>query len=1114
MASCPYKKDPDWISLVAKHGELEAYYLYVHNGYKIPTNVSEVPPQHTWAKEDEELVQNLKDITQLREEILISLVTKANIFSKQEEFTGNLKTLIKDLVEADIQKSIIIFLDNTNKKMEALKQRMRDNSDDIEALKLIKDFSTTYELVYDMGRVLAKSDKTSSKKLKKYINKIKGDLSELNDMYIRYSRDILAKSLAQHSTVIRHEYKVKFAKEFKDNHDKKSFKDEATYEEAKFKYVDENITRLHDQIQKEEEQNIKRLLITAPEDISEIVKSISDPRNIKDHILQLAVLTLDNADHRAYSQFIEDERTVLEKFKNFQGKRGAVMTDQTKLYNGIIEKIDGVETQYYVRKHYSTYYEALNRFFKERKSLIDERDYYEHKDLEKYNELVQKEQELVTEFRDKWFDMPSDAKSNTDFWHAIKYDKWVKQEFVNPQFTNMSADTKQMYDFLIEFNQESDKLVPYRARLGYRLPSVDKTKSEKIQSSLKKEGSVWGNIKRSVQQTLGLVESDTEFGDLETSVDSEGNKIIKVIRDVGGKAYEHIAVPFRQPISAQNQSYDLVGMALSNRYVSLNYAEKSNIKVELEVLKDITADRTVVKRKGLKTQVIHAFNYEKLTGEELSNIPDTLKGIESKSHKRLVSLLEDRLYGKHNVPTMIGSVSMDKVASLLTGWSADLMLITNVWGAVANTLNGKTMNFLEGTRRIHYDRKNLRHAEVSYWKDMGNIAMDFEELSPNSITNILMQEFLDSSINFDPLSNNLVKDNKVKRLFNKKTLHAANTMAEHYIQGTLMYAVLDNYKILKDGKYIDAKGNVTTRENALTLREAFKNVKGKATLPNGYTVEGFSQKQMEEGLYKEIIRRKIKDVTADLQGQYDSVNKAEWERMFYAKLVLFLRKWVIRGSQRRFMGLKYVTTDFNEMSRDDKFYSEAAQEYKEGTYTTMFRFFNSARKNLISLKGQTETLSIGDKWKDLSDYEQAQIRSALTEILILSVTFLTAKLIYGLSKGDKDDDKMLLTTAYFSRRLFGELVFYLPILSPSDALRTVRTPSATLSTIESLTKFIDQFVFEDLFADEWETYQRGRHKGESKSWVMFNKTFNPLYKNYLDRDIEDSANRLFNVGVR
>lgn len=1077
MARCPNINSPEWKSLIKEVGELKAYDLYIKNGYDIPTDASNISAADIIETNDEEAAYRLKEITETRSRILASLKTKVDIYdgSKKDKYINNLKKLINDFEKVDIERSLFLFLENAEGTMKSLMYRIDEEKDNLHLLRQLDNFAGTYETITQVKKFID-VNYSEKDKLKQRIAGIEASINEFHNKYVEYAKKSLVNRLAAESSIIRNKYKRDFNQEFERNTPRsESGLSEKEYDSRKRKYVLEKLNSINGKILQEEKAYIRQLLTIAPKDISSLTASLVDPRGINDQLIQLSVKLLDEADFKAKEQFIKDREEAGKVWEEFiKGKEGLI-TDQKKLYKDIIEEVNGKQTSYYVRPLYASYYDSLN-------DMLDK--------TRKASSKVEADK-IRNEWKEKHLIDPNGGWAG---WSN------VKAEFRNPQWNNLLKDPakKKMYDFLVSFNQKSDDMVNSRHRLGYRLPGKTKQTTE-----LLTDRGVKGAAQKKLADTFKLQSDDYMFGEL-----TKEDDIVKVLTDEKGRYLNRITVPFRLDVDIKDQSFDLMGMALTNRFVSLNYKEKKLIQADLEVLKDLLAERKIVRTKGLgNTKMVRVLR-DRLGVEEDEHQEILKSGLESESYKLFSSILEDRLYGRTNIDggSILG-LSVDKLANFAISASANNMLIANYLGGGANLLAGKVMNFLGSFNKNHYTKKNLLKAEGKYTSDLHKVLDDIGSFVPKAKTNLLLEKYMDTSLDFSGFANDLTKDSKMKRLLDIKTLHGINSSTEHYVQSTLMYAVLDNIKVTNEkGQYVDRNGNpVDDRDKAMSADEAYSLVEGKLKWTNVHLIpEGFVTYGPD---FEFSVSRKIKDIVGDLQGMYDEKNKAQIQRYWYGKLGFFLRKWIVRGTLRRWRGVDTATKDISKLDLHQTFYSETTQETKEGTYVSAIRFLSNLYRHGKLL--QLETYS--KNWSELTDMEKGNIKSAATELAIMVATVTASTFLAGLAKGadDEDEKDALYNLAYLMRRQYGELLFYTPV-NPAEVTRILRTPSATISVLELSTRTIGQLM-DDATSSEFERYERGEHKGTSKAWVLTQKLLNPMYKNLIDKDAKESYEYLVNV---
>tara|TARA_R110000822_G_scaffold2004_2_gene9535 strand:- start:2 stop:3199 length:3198 start_codon:yes stop_codon:yes gene_type:complete len=1049
MAHCPNINLQEWKDLVESVGEVDAYAAYIKNGYEIPSLTEEGNYMIADAPIDEVVLDDidkdstfLKQITKVRGGILSSLRTKFDIYegSKKSEEIADLKKLIKEFKEADIIRSMFIYSKTVDKQIDQLSKRM-DGKNTIGFIKQLDDFAGTFYMMEEVVKLMeGRSDVPDKHKAE--LSRVLGKVGSFKKKYLEYSKEAMIDSLADQSTLARAKAKTKYAREFEKNHpEEKSTLSKADYVAKKKEYVKNLLNENRDKILTAEKRHIRDILTTAPKDISALTRLMIDPRGVNDHLIQLAVNRLDKADFNAKEDFIKARNEALAVWEPFtKGQTGIITTKQKELYEGIIEKIDGKETNYYVREYLSTYYKALNAKIKAENGTNTPAE------RRAINEAFQK-------------DFP-------------------QEKYKNPQFDALNRDSKKkgMYEYLIDFNAKSDNLVPRASRLGYRLPSVSKTLSETTND----EGIIEA-VKRTGKDLVNLQKDDHTFGDLEETPNG-----LVVATDERGNALRRVAVPFRMDMEAKDQSYDLMGIALTNRFVSLNYSHKNNARIELEIIEDLMKEREIVKHSNSGDKLLRKLGVGQDESDEHQSLTDP--GATSQSHKLMHDLLEDRLYGRHNVKAgSIAGMDIDKMTNLAVKWSAHTMLSANYAGGAANVLAGKVMNFFEGTRGVHYSRSDLRAAEGKYIGDFTGWSSDIGRPGqPKSKTNLLVEKFIDTSMDFSGYSNKLTNDSKFKSMFSVGTLHGINGSAEHYIQSTLVYALLNNTKVTnKNGEFIDKDGNVTAnRKNAMTMDQAYETDNGLLKWKNkDYSIEGFDE---FDGNVEFALSIKMKDIVGDLQGNYDDNNRAQVQRYWYGKLGMFLRKWMVRGIQRRYRGAGVK----GENLEDRAFYSEATGEFKEGTYVSTAHFIHSVWKQSKMIKMQTYS----EEWSKLTDIEKANIKSAAWELGVMATAFASSAFLAALAEGTSSDEEeeLLYGLAYLTRRQYSELMFFLPV-SPMEALRLAKSPSATMSLVEQVSKTFGQ-LFEDIGDGEMEVYDRGQYAGDTKQGVNMMKLWNPVQK--------------------
>lgn len=1084
---CPNKNDEEWKSLVDRVGEFEAYLMYIDNDYNIPSETKDFDSE-LYDNVDKSLTDQLIKANEIREKIMENLSLKFQLMPKkgdaeQENFKEEIADQLELLKGEEMRKGFIHFISHASKTIKSFNKKINSGNVDLKELHNLRHYASAYDVMEELGDYVRKySGEGGNTEFLDSIEKVESELRRLKKDYLDNSEELVIEKLSKRSNVVKTHFKETKRAEYVKRNPKKK---EESYDEfnERIKIHIDNLVELNKKtIETKEKEHVRNALLLAPKDLGGIEAYIVDGRQMDDHLIQLTVQELDVADFRVKEAFVKDRKVFYDKFNKIASKiEGNQVGSKNleKFYGDVIERDSkGNITGNLTQRIHSSYYESLDKMFNERK-LIEKK-----KDKDKFIKDWMKEN-LIDPDLDKGYSLESNIKP-----------KWK-----NKQYDSITGARKEMLNLFEEMMDLSDSEMGYRAKLNRngirKMPIITKGFLEDTESN-----GFFKAVKNSLKDSLVLREDDTqEFGD--------GLDRNLIFGNEDGSPIDRISIPFRGEIKDKsNLSMDLFNSFMTNHFVSLNYKEKSLIKHDLLVVRDILNERSKFKEnvngKGLKQKIADAL------GVGIEEEREIVKGTKGSNRLKVYeSLLEDRLRGVSSVQgpivKMFGSeVSVSKAADTLMKISANNFLAFNYLGATSNALQGKVINLITAHGGNHFKRSNLRRAESKYFGDFGDITKDLNSYLKNSKTNLLMEKFMDSSGNFSMYSNNLYNNKGFRRALGESWANGMNEGAEHWIQSTLMYAMLDNMRMKnKNGKYVNKEGKVVEkRDQAMTLDEAYKVVDGELVYDDNLVIEG-RDNNIDQIDIEQSVSSKIKDVTADLHGNYDNRNKAMIQRYWYGKLAMFMRKWIVRTSLNRFLGVSNSLKDYEDLTIDDKKFSVAKDEFSEGTYVSFIRFVSSQYKRGQMLQLQ---LMLQD-FESLTDMERANIRSTILEMLIMSSAMVASAILGSLGEDEKDEDKkaFIYHLAYLSERLKGELQFYMPPLNLNEALRVVKTPSSSFSTLSLINDVTLQ-----LFSPT-EVYEKGKNRGDNKLGTMINKLVNPLYKNAWNASAQEKFNYLKNA---
>ena len=720
-------------------------------------------------------------------------------------------------------------------------------------------------------------------------------------------------------------------------------------------------------------------------------------------------------------------------------------------------------------------------------------------------------------------------EGRTEFDQVIPTAKWRNPNYSKIQST---ASLRAAYDSYVRIMMDSDELLLHQDRLisgdgdntVYKLPTVSKSSLYEIIG----EQGLFNYVKTKFQRFRDNEPTEPGFGSdpagTNPDITSDAailavkniTREVSILTDEAGEPYKRVPVNFRYKAKDKESSFDLPTILALNYQMSKNYKEKSDIVFAAELVKGAMAQRDVVRTapsalEGVKTYI------DALTGKSVPR-PVVSKGEDSNAYKALSSAIDDRIYGMSSTSTY----KMAQMANLVSEYTAAVLLMGNYMSAGTNLMTGYIYNFIESVDSRHFDQRDLRKAQSKYYGNTLAITNDLGRRVKTSKTNLINEKFTVLT-DWRAVGEHFINSNKLMALGNKNVLHGMSGMAEHALQSTVAYSVLNHIKVMnKDKQFIRKDGTVTENvDEAMTLDEAYT-VQGHNLVlnPNAYYTTLNEDFNLVDNA-KEIefqVSRLIKDINADMQGQYNVKHKAEVQRAWWGQLIMLLRKFAPRGVHRRFRSFGSVRVPFDSLIEDDKFFSRAQGVYNEGYYTTSVRLLAELYRDakvlkwqLLSFNGLSKMNSLRKlKISKMEDWQQSNLKKTTRDLLTASTLYVIGILAANL----KDDEEegvtrsILVATSFYSIRGFKELTTF---INPNEMLSTLRTPTIALTMVNRLLIFLGQLGADGInlvTEGDVERYATGRRKGETKLYKKVEDIV-PLLKN-VDRDMEEALSWFLN----
>jgi hypothetical protein len=476
----------------------------------------------------------------------------------------------------------------------------------------------------------------------------------------------------------------------------------------------------------------------------------------------------------------------------------------------------------------------------------------------------------------------------------------------------------------------------------------------------------------------------------------------------------------------------LMFSAMANRFHALN-----EVNAEISLFKTVIGARKVAETSSGGEPIIN----------QLANKQNLVRFIqkngETYSQKHVDDFIDMIVYGETQASEELFGLSMSKITNTASAFSAITSLSLDALKGMANNLQGNIQMIIEANSGQFFSKADLAAGKSFYWKSVPSVLGDFGQPTPTSLLGQL-SEFYDAiQGEFIDQYGKKVTGTAALKLMSLDTIFFNQSFAEHEIQVSGMCALM-NATMVTDKN----TGEVISLLQAHILYGAY----GVAENTN------FSEKKRQN------FQNKLHALNKRMHGVYNEFDKGTAQKYSVTRLAIMYRKHLVPGYRRR----------FNDLAMDQELGT-----FTEGYYIT---FWNLFAKDLLTFKW-----NMIEGWSTYTPFQKAQMKRVIAELATIVTT--TALIAILTSMGDDDDELKdnyaYNFTMYELVRMKSETSSY---ISPKDAYRVVRSPSAMTSTLERVIKFTDQF-FLTWDSDDLEFKRKSGvwDKGDNKSWAYFLK---------------------------
>lgn len=578
-----------------------------------------------------------------------------------------------------------------------------------------------------------------------------------------------------------------------------------------------------------------------------------------------------------------------------------------------------------------------------------------------------------------------------------------------------------------------------KERLDSKLPEnrVDKLKAIQMRRGgserLLQSGSLssaYENIKEMVSNTfLDRVDDNEEFG------------VAKGIMDFTGREFMTLPVLYTNRLENPNEiTSDVFGSLAAYAYMACNYEQMDKIVDPLEIGKILVSEqRKVMKTRGNKQLV------EEVNALGIKAINKVLDTDSTNIVAKLNDFMDSQVYGRYlkdegSFEIFGKAVNNSKLVNFVLKMSSTAQLGFNWLANLANATTGLAMQNIEAAANEFFSPSELLKADLEYAKAMKEFSLEIGSRNKTSKL-ALFDELFNIKQDFDTKVRANKKKNILQRVFGSNIAFLGQEAGDHWLYNRTAIAMALRQKV-----NVPNKGTMSLWE-AMQVVDADSSGKvKKLSFPKGTTLEN------GEELNVSSIGRRMAHVNQHLFGIYNQDDANAANRVALGRLLMQYRKWMKPQFNKRFQAAQYNVT---------------TESWEEGYYRTMFRIANEL------VRGKTQLAAI---WQDLTTHEKANVKRAITEIAQFFVVWMLANLI------DWDDDEnrpwAQKLAEYTTRRLEHELGGLMPLHTGfiQENWKNVKTPMASISTIDSILKLMDSIVTPSDWTDELKS---GPYKGYS-----------------------------------
>jgi hypothetical protein len=846
------------------------------------------------------------------------------------------------------------------------------NKDYLELANNYDEYLASYDLLEDIKKLigdtvkdytLSREDKLEIKEIKEKINEISKPHDKLVARIKDLRKDSAIKLFADPSNnkKVITKWKNKLSLEYNKLKNPKESRDE---------WIGYHMTNTHaEEIKNDLEEAARKIIENPYTDISSYVKNWMDLLNTNSPLINMIANIVGKMRDSILKEITIINFKISDVFDEYSKFNNS--NSMSKKYGNLVE-LNESEDRYYLKGKYSIKFkENYNKML---------------------NSLLEKNKEI------EGYDYKKDAE----------YKKWIKENTIKNELDQIIPHSKYLNKPLnpaeekaLEFfktQTKSNHELKYKGRGGlystffgaeyYKLPS--KTKGDRERTL---EGDIKGQIKDKWTDLKETKVDDIHYGE---AFDSKGGEL------------KRVKINFRGKLESKNQSLDLFTVYRAEETNAISFKHRSANENKLKLFLDIAKNKDY-KTKSLATSkwALNLFAKKEVQGQ-------TFSGEKSNEYVKIKGILETALYDITSYSEVkLGGMDANKLTAKVNGTAAFLGMTLNIGSGTVNFLNGQTMMAMLRIGGNYINKSNLSKAELNYTTNLPKIMADISNPVKKSFHNQMLNMFdIIGGMNIN--KQDFLNNSTVKEIMSLHNANFINESVEHGLNCVLTEAVLRSIPVMnKNHKYIDKEGKETTEDKAASIFDMlYLDSDNILKTKDYFTYSKYNLVDDYHKTGKQSIDYFLKKNVANLYGVYDNNMKAEISKNWYGKLIMMFKNFFLSQAEYRYKGLITSNKSKDELDDEDLTFNNAEQEFTEGIYTTAIR-------TLFPLLRHLNLQMTKENFKNLSDYEKANLKQVFFEVSLTAIMLPLLGAIMAAGAGDDDDELYFLLFAF--RRLESEM---------------------------------------------------------------------------------------------